>query len=242
MNPDRLAELEEERRYLLQSLRDLDRERAAGDVDERDYQTLRDDYTVRAARVLRDIDEGRAAMPPPPKRHWGKTIAAAVMVVAVGVGIGVAVAQSSGQRLPGDEITGRPGSGREGISERLAEARQLMSTDPERAAELYGSVLEEDPEHVEALTYAGWLSALIVSDTANEELRVETFEDAKGLMDQAIEIDPTYADPYCLQAVIAANFEDDADAAGGPVEKCLELNPPAEMRGLIENFVTDLPE
>ena len=32
MNPDRLAELEEERRFLLESIRDLDREREAGDV------------------------------------------------------------------------------------------------------------------------------------------------------------------------------------------------------------------
>ena len=36
---DRLAELEEERRYLLRSLRDLEREREAGDVDDEDYQT-----------------------------------------------------------------------------------------------------------------------------------------------------------------------------------------------------------
>ena len=33
--PDRLAELEAERSFLLQSLRDLDEERAAGDVDDR---------------------------------------------------------------------------------------------------------------------------------------------------------------------------------------------------------------
>ena len=36
MNPDRLAELEEERRFLLASIRDLDRERSVGDVDEAD--------------------------------------------------------------------------------------------------------------------------------------------------------------------------------------------------------------
>ncbi len=47
---DRLAELEEERRYLLRSLVDLDREHDAGDVDDLDYQTLKDGYTVRAVR------------------------------------------------------------------------------------------------------------------------------------------------------------------------------------------------
>ena len=33
MNPDRLAELEEEQRFLLRSLSDLEREYEAGDVD-----------------------------------------------------------------------------------------------------------------------------------------------------------------------------------------------------------------
>ena len=42
MNPDDLAELEEERRFLLTSIRDLEREHEAGDVDEHDFTTLRD--------------------------------------------------------------------------------------------------------------------------------------------------------------------------------------------------------
>ena len=45
------------------SLRDLDAELAAGDVDRADYETLRDGYTKRAADVLRDIEEGKAALP-----------------------------------------------------------------------------------------------------------------------------------------------------------------------------------
>ena len=56
---DRLAALEDERRFLLRSLTDLEREHDAGDVDDLDYQTLKDGYTVRAAAVLRQIDEGR---------------------------------------------------------------------------------------------------------------------------------------------------------------------------------------
>src|SRR5947209_2256783 len=49
---DALADLEEQRRFLLQSLKDLDRERDAGDIDGVDYRTLKDDYTARAAAVL----------------------------------------------------------------------------------------------------------------------------------------------------------------------------------------------
>ena len=53
INPDTLAELEEERRFLLRSLTDLERELEAGDVDRADYEVLRDGYTARAATVMR---------------------------------------------------------------------------------------------------------------------------------------------------------------------------------------------
>jgi tetratricopeptide (TPR) repeat protein len=52
--------LEEQRDLLLKSLRDLDAERAAGEMGDDDYQTLKDDYTARAAAVLRAIEAGRA--------------------------------------------------------------------------------------------------------------------------------------------------------------------------------------
>ena len=70
MNPDALAALEEQRDFLLRSLRDLETEFAAGDVDDHDYRTLKDDYTVRAAAVLRAIDDGRAASPRPMPSEW----------------------------------------------------------------------------------------------------------------------------------------------------------------------------
>lgn len=69
--------LEAEREYFLRSLRDLEVERAAGDIAEGDYETLRDDYTARAADVLRRLSahegspQGPGALPadgtgPPP--------------------------------------------------------------------------------------------------------------------------------------------------------------------------------
>jgi tetratricopeptide (TPR) repeat protein len=47
--------LEEEQEFLLRSLRDLEAERAADDIDEIDYRSLRDDYTARAAEVVRQL-------------------------------------------------------------------------------------------------------------------------------------------------------------------------------------------
>lgn len=57
--------LEEEREFFLRSLRDLEAEHDAGDIDDIDYQALKEDYTVRAAAVLRQLD-APAARPAPP--------------------------------------------------------------------------------------------------------------------------------------------------------------------------------
>jgi len=44
LNPDEKARLEIERDFLLESLRDLDAEAAAGDIEPDDYATLKDSY------------------------------------------------------------------------------------------------------------------------------------------------------------------------------------------------------
>lgn len=57
---DRLL-LEEERDFCLRSLRDLDAERDAGDIDAADYLTLRSAYVARAAAAVRALDTASAA-------------------------------------------------------------------------------------------------------------------------------------------------------------------------------------
>jgi len=47
--------LEDDREYLLRSLDDLEREHDAGDLDDADYKALKEDYTARAAQVLRAL-------------------------------------------------------------------------------------------------------------------------------------------------------------------------------------------
>jgi hypothetical protein len=64
-----LASLEDERDFLLSSLRDLEAEHDAGDIDDVDYETLRDDYTVRTAEVLRAIERARQAVERPGRRR-----------------------------------------------------------------------------------------------------------------------------------------------------------------------------
>jgi hypothetical protein len=104
VGPDRLAALEEERSFLLRSLRDLEAEHAAGDVDENDFTTLRDGYTKRAADVMREIDDGRARLPGRRPATWSRRLGVGAAVVAVAVGAGILVARSSGDRLAGEEV------------------------------------------------------------------------------------------------------------------------------------------
>ena len=55
VDPD---ELEAEREFLLKSLDDLDSELLAGNIDPDNYRVLHDDYTARAAAVIKSIDDG----------------------------------------------------------------------------------------------------------------------------------------------------------------------------------------
>ena len=52
-----LQELLDQRETLLQGLRELENDRALGNLGESEYQRLRDDYERQAAAVLRALDE-----------------------------------------------------------------------------------------------------------------------------------------------------------------------------------------
>lgn len=234
--PDRLAELEAERSFLLQSLRDLEAERAAGDVDDHDYGTLRDGYTKRAADVLRQIDAGRAALPTKRATSWTRRLAVLGAVVTVAVAAGWLMARSSGQRGVGDEITGDGAAS--DVATLLSDARTSFD-DPQRAIELYGQVLAARPDHPEALTYRGWL-IFLVSQSAPSNQQAELVDRARQDLDAAIESDAGYADPHCFLAVIASEADDDADTARDQADQCLDLDPPAEVRVLMTPFVESL--
>jgi hypothetical protein len=236
MNPDRLAELEDERRFLLQSLRDLDAEHAAGDVDDADYATLRDGYTKRTADVLRAIHEGRAALPATPPRRWWRRLALVAGVVAFGAAAGWMVARSSGQRLGGQEITG--GAEATDVAALLAQARAVLAVDPLQAQQLYEQVLDQRPEHPEALAYSGWL-LFTASAGASDEVRTVAIDTAEQQLERAVAADGTYADPHCFLAVIA-DADNNPEAARSEVEACLDLGPPADVRGFIEEFAASL--
>ena len=97
--------LRDELEFLLASIDDLEREREAGDVDEEDHRRLLDGYTARAARIARLLED---PAPPSTSESTGRRRrpVVAIAVVAVAVLASWFVASSSGQRLPGEQITG----------------------------------------------------------------------------------------------------------------------------------------
>lgn len=234
-DPDRLAELEEERRFLLRSLADLEREYRAGDVDDVDYQELRDGYTVRAAATLREIEDGKSSLPSKPPADWRRRIIVGVATLALFGVVWWALAAWSAQRLPGQTPTGL--DPRDDRAVLLAQARSLQGSDPAGAAELYALVLEGDPDDVEALTYRGWTLAISSRALTEPAEITETLTESADLLGRAIDVDPAYPDSYCFLGIIQANFLGAEREAQPFIAECLAANPPADVRALVEGLV-----
>ena len=229
MNPDELAELEEQRSFLVRSLDDLDRELAAGDVDALDAATLRDDYTHRLAEVQRAIETGHAALPPRAPRRPGRVIAAVVVVAGLAVGAGFAVANAAGSRKPGESATGTI---RESNSSKLSQAAQLATKgDFVEALKLYDEVAKDDPGNVEALSERGLLLVSLASAGSKPELATRGEESIKA----ALNLDPK--NPRALFYLgLAKKLAGDDAGAKAAFDAALANDPPTALKKQIQQF------
>ena len=222
---DHLSALEDQREFLLGSLEDLERERAAGDVDEHDYAALKDDYTARAAAVIRAIEAGQPRRSSP-GASWGRRAAIALAVLVFAGVAGLLVAQASGRRDAGEL-----GSGdiRRSVTEKLNEAGQLLAEgERAQAVALYDEVLVDQPANAEALTYKGW--ALYLDGKAGEGLST--------LIDAAT-ADPEYPDAHAFLAVVLfrSGLVEQADRE---LDRLDALDPPASIRQLTEGLRAEI--
>lgn len=216
MRPDdRVTELEEERDFLLRSLEDLEAEHAAGDLEDDDYRALEEDYTARAAAVLRrlqhldapadpephdeNLDTPRrpAAGPKPQRRRvrWPMllTIAGTIVLAA---GSGYLVTRSSGERRPDQGVSGGPDSSPRSLLQTaidLENGGKLVE-----AAKLYDAVLAEEPENVIALTRRGW----VLGRSGRQAGNVELLQAGLGYLDRATKVDPSYADAHAFKGLV----------------------------------------
>lgn len=178
-----LAALEQDREFLIRSLRDLDAEHEAGDMDESDYQQLSADYIARTAAVLRALERATPPRPAPrpratgspresgvlerallSRRRWRRA-AVATIVVGFGALATWAVAQSSGTRQPGQTASGNgqassTAPSADGLDPRLAQAATLVNQGKVAdALRMYDDILVDEPDQPVALANDGWLLA-----------------------------------------------------------------------------------
>lgn len=214
---DQPLALREERAFLLTSIRDLEVERSVGDIDQVDYDRLLDDYTRRAAEVVRALESDTAAPQPASPRAWRQAVVWLVGLALLGGMSGVLVARSSGTRSNADTFTGGV---RESQVARLNRAQGLLSDQSQwdAAIDIFGDVLDDDPSNTEALTYRAWLQYRQGADP--DTVLVDLTE--------ATRLDPLYADPLVFAAIVyadtsryteAADVLDqiDLDTAPGPI-------------------------
>ncbi len=240
-------EVDTELAMLVRSLDDLDAELAAGDLDPADYETLRNDYTVRVADAVRrrnlsghddgEVIETETATDAAIDANTNTAAAGSgsrrlVVLVALGlfaVGAGWLLARSAGERGIGEALTG---SVDQSARQRVAACQNLGTVDGDllAAIQCFDEVLATDPENVEALTYRAWYLVLASSagssGSVDDGQEVELLAAAEVYLDQAIELDPAYADARAFRTVVA-DRQGQEDEVCRQVEALLALDPPA---------------
>ena len=252
MTTEQVAGLEEQRDVLLKSLRDLEGERASGEIDDDDYATLKDDYTARAAAVLRAIEAGRSSSGPrrpiptraaanragtePTGRRRPGTIDAGrrhrSLAITLGVALviaalaGTSVALFAGGRDAGQPVTGSvPGSSSDRVAEALSFETDGRAVD---ALKLYDEVLRDEPGNVEALAYRGWLLKRAgLPDKALESL------------DRAVAADPTFPDAHFFRGMVLYQDKDDPAGAVTEFEAFLANDPPPDFVGAVQQVLAE---
>jgi len=217
------ARLEEERDFLLKSLDDLEQERAAGTIDEESYRALHDDYTARAAAVIRALRDGVDAREETPKRPARRWLVVGGIVAFAAIA-GVALAFALGARLPGDTSSGNTGPRAEpttidrrerleravaanpnDIASRLLLARFLEADgDLPEALKQYDEVIAIDPTNAEAHAQSGRILYLTARQAPPSDAAF-LVDSSRARLDRAVELDPDYPDARFFRAIVLAN-------------------------------------
>ncbi len=226
------AALEAERDFLLQSLDDLDAEHAVGNVDDETFATLHDDYTARAAAVVRALRDGVDTRPAAPPMSTGKRVLAIGGVIGFAAVAAVALAAALGVRLPGQEVTGSINQTSAAANEQaklskaaaakpqdaqaqLALARNLFANhEYGLAVKAYDAAAKLDPSDAESRTYLGWILYL-----------AKLPDQALTRIQEAEQLDVGYADAHFFRGMILLGAKDEPGQAVLEFQEYLKLAP-----------------
>lgn len=249
------ASLEHERDELLRRLRDLETEHASGDLDDTDYRNLRDDYTARAAAVLRRLERDEAPSTAP--GDSGDDVPAAGALPAGGgggrrgrtrvvgdprgrtrrtrvvaaVALVALAAGGTGYALAGSsgERTATDeatGSLPEGSVDRITRAQLLVSDGKVlEAIRVYDDLLEDDPENPVALAQRGWLLSRVDPKLVDSGL---------ASIERAIEVDPQYPEAHFFRGMILWRAKSQPAVAAESFQRAIDAGPPADVRATLE--------
>jgi cytochrome c-type biogenesis protein CcmH/NrfG len=255
------AALEAERDFLLRSLDDLESERDAGNIDDETYRTLHEDYTARAAEVIRSLRDDTEPVRVEAGGTSRRTKVIAIVCIAAFVGVtAYGLTRALSPRSPGDTITGNSDSDTSGQSDeeiladlaqasadapdsydaRIAYARMLLGSDLAQALREFDAAAELDPSQPEPPTYVGWINALAARALDPGPDRDALIARAHESLDQALALDPSYQDAYVYRALLNSTILNDPAAAIPDFQQFLRLAPPDHpMRALVEGALAD---
>jgi cytochrome c-type biogenesis protein CcmH/NrfG len=255
------ARLEEERDFLLRSLDDLERERAAGGIDDDSYRTLHDDYTARAAAVIRALRDGVDARPeepqPPASRRW-LVVGGLVAFAAVA---GVALAFALGARLPGETSsgnTGAPDRGSTSTADRRARLERAVAENPDDVASRlllaqfleadddlpaalrqYDEIIRIDPSNAPAHAQSGRILYLTAT-AADPADAAPLVDESRARLDRAVELDAELADARFFRAIVLANEYGDFAIAQGDLQRYLVAEPEGTFADQARQLLADV--
>lgn len=237
-------ELVAKRDFLLASLRDLEREHNAGDVDDEDYEALRSSYVERAAAALRAIEAARQQEPAQSarrkeengrikslRRRLGTRRARALLSIGAAccfvIVAGILAAELAGLRLPGDSTSGSVTlSSPEQAQKELVQASTLAGEgNVAGAIDAYDMVLASEPDNAEALTYKGWLERLAAIAAGKRKL----LKEGDHLIEHAATSHPSFADAQGLYGVALVQDEGKARLALGYFRRFVADHPSSSL-------------
>lgn len=252
---DRRWLLNDEREFLIRSLDDAERERAAGDLSEADYAVLvnRDrrklagveaelaqlgpDLTDRAATAGDSAPTGgEEEVKPNERREWRRIgiIACCFLIVAGAVLLVSHALQSSS---PGQPVSGSTSLPRDQlIEEELNTAESFMSqNEDEPALQLFGKVLQEDPTDPEALADFGWLTW-----RAGETYKAVDYEKiGVAALKKAVRVAPSFYKGHLYYGLVLFYQDKNYKAAAGQFTEFLADDPPTADINLAGTDIVD---
>jgi tetratricopeptide (TPR) repeat protein len=257
--PDPRAELSEQKRQAVRSLRELSFEHEAGHISDDDYADLRARYEGETAAVLTELDRLGPAPAEPPRpvpaarsgawRHPLAIGAAAAALLVFGIGIGAGIVRyttpepPSATPMPGSRPLASleapppsPGGAAprtvtpEMLQGMLQAARSsLFEGRYGEAIAAYQAILKRDPKNVDAMTHL----ALIVAIGGHADAALEA-------LDKALSLDPNYPPALLYRGQVLYESKQDPAGAIKSWEKFVAVAPAGEDRDRVTKMIAEV--